>query len=366
MRFFLTRFLSLLLAISVLVGCRGVDPVTRDVPSNDESRVALEFGSFTLYGEEPKNIVLFMHVIDENNAQVSSLTQHPYGTYITMYPGDRHDIQQSFISVPVSQAESTTVTVSIIAVPDNINAVIMGGITSIILEEITNKIPGQAFIARGITAVVSDSVSHRIQAEVEGGLLIGMCEYVLNTDGPPQSECTEPAQDFDIAMRSVLGPPTAVYHTNVVSSDANSPIEVFAPSSSSSEDQVINVIRRFNADQTRAMRDLELDILRPTSAGQWLEWQEIYMNELINQNLYEVQQQQDFEVLSVTVSEDEAQVITRETWRTAKYDRTTNACRYHQPQFTTQQTYTLVRERGNWKIIRDVFEPRAPADIPGC
>jgi hypothetical protein len=131
-------------------------------------------------------------------------------------------------------------------------------------------------------------------------------------------------------------------------------------------DQVVNVIRRFNADQTTAVQELNLDILRDTCTGRCFMAQREYMEQLIRDNLYEVQEQLNFEVLNIDVSGNTAEVVTTETWRTAKYDRSTHECRYHQPTFVTQQTYTLVREGGTWKISWDNFDTPAPADIPGC
>lgn len=136
--------------------------------------------------------------------------------------------------------------------------------------------------------------------------------------------------------------------------------------SSLTEHEVVDVIRRFNADQTTAVRNLDLEILRTTCTGGCYSSNRAYMNQLIKDNLYEVQEQLGFEVVSVHVSDNAAMVVTRETWRTAKYDRSTHECRYHQPLFTTQQTYTLVREGTTWKIAEDRFDTPAPADVPGC
>jgi hypothetical protein len=91
-----------------------------------------------------------------------------------------------------------------------------------------------------------------------------------------------------------------------------------------------------------------------------------YVNELREGNLYEVQEQLAFEVTFIDILDNTATVTTRETWRTQKYDRTTHECRYHQPTFSTQQTYTLVYDDGVWKVSWNNFDTPVPADKLGC
>jgi hypothetical protein len=148
------------------------------------------------------------------------------------------------------------------------------------------------------------------------------------------------------------------------------PTETAEPTDSSPntllETEAIEVIRQFNADQTRAVRELDLDLLVATCTDECFVEQKRYIDQLIRDNLYEVQEQLGLEVLSVDVYGSQAKVVTRETWRTQKYNRDTQQCRYHQPAFTTQQTYTLVRRGGVWKISWDNFDTPAPTDAPGC
>lgn len=132
------------------------------------------------------------------------------------------------------------------------------------------------------------------------------------------------------------------------------------------EDQVVVVIKRFNTDQTKAVQSLDLDMLRATATGNWLEFQRQYIDALRQANLYEVQVQRDFRTLAVSVAGSTATVETQETWDTRKYDRTTGECRFHQPEFTVKQTYTLTRTGSIWKIVKVVFSSPAPDDIPGC
>jgi len=189
--------------------------------------------------------------------------------------------------------------------------------------------------------------------------LIGICTAAIALGYRQffaQSTASSPAGEASDPTNSPV--PTTLRRQVIVSPTPTKP--------SSEEHDVVDVIRRFNADQTTAMRDLNLDAVRSTCTDRCLVAQREYMEQLVRDNLYEIQEQLDFEVLRVDVSGDTAEVVTSETWRTAKYDRSTQECRYHQPTFVTQQTYTLVREGGTWKISWDNFDTPAPADIPGC
>jgi hypothetical protein len=132
------------------------------------------------------------------------------------------------------------------------------------------------------------------------------------------------------------------------------------------EEEVVNVIKKFNEDQTLAVRTLDSQILQDTCTDECFSWHVDYINELREGNLYEVQEQLAFEVISVDILDNTATVTTRETWRTRKHDLTTSECRYHQPTFSTQQTYTLVYDSGVWKVSWNNFDTPVPADEPGC
>jgi hypothetical protein len=131
--------------------------------------------------------------------------------------------------------------------------------------------------------------------------------------------------------------------------------------------EVVEAIKQFNEDQTLAVRALDSKILQDICTNECLSWHIDYINELRESNLYEVQEQLAFEVSSVDIFDNTAMVTTRETWRTRKYDRTTHECRYHQPTFSSQQTYILVYYDGRgWKVRRNNFDTSVPADKPGC
>lgn len=130
------------------------------------------------------------------------------------------------------------------------------------------------------------------------------------------------------------------------------------------EDLIENVIRQYNSDQTAAVRNLDVQILQATCTGNCYAVNRDYIDELTQNNLYEVQEQLAFEVVSISISGNTATVVTNETWRTFKYDHSTNDCRYHQPTFHTRQTYILIREGNQWKISQNDFD--APNDVPGC
>jgi hypothetical protein len=132
------------------------------------------------------------------------------------------------------------------------------------------------------------------------------------------------------------------------------------------EEEIVNVIEKFNEAQTLAVRALDSQILQDTCTDECFSWHIDYIDELREGNLYEVQEQLAFEVTSVDILDNTATVTTRETWRTRKYDLTTSECRYHQPTFSTQQTYTLVYDSGAWKVSWNNFDTPVPADKPGC
>jgi hypothetical protein len=181
-----------------------------------------------------------------------------------------------------------------------------------------------------------------------------------HSDPAAPTDTTEP---LPIATRSA---PTGTAEPILVPMKTAEPTSPTANASPSSEEEVVHVIRQFNADQTAAVRELVVNALGSTCTGRCYAEQQRYIDQLIRDNLYEVQEQLGFDVLSIHVSGNGATVVTRETWQTKKYDRDTHDCRYHQPAFTTQQTYTLVREGSVWKITWDSFDTPAPTDVPGC
>jgi hypothetical protein len=368
------KYLSwIALASLFLVSCSessGRLPQRRLEPAVNERRVSLELGGLQLRDNRQHNVIVFLHKSD--NATVNSLTEYPKDQYIIMQPGDREDIHEAFVSMPESYADMTRIIITVVSVPDGTTERAINSIGTIILGEITNKIPGKR-IVQWIATLAAGEISDRLQAVIASGEVLEICEITLNINGPPTQTCGNNQQAFAISTRQVISAPESVLISSILNPEGASPIEVLTPESPQQpventpvEHTVVSVVRRFNADQTIAMRELDLNRLRATSAGQWFDWQATYMDTLRQQNLYEVQQQQKFDVLSVSVVGDTATVVTQETWRTAKYDRTTNSCRFHQPSFTTTQTYTLVRKADGWKIIYDDFEPEAPEDIPGC
>jgi hypothetical protein len=132
------------------------------------------------------------------------------------------------------------------------------------------------------------------------------------------------------------------------------------------DEAIFNVIKQFNADQTLAVRTLDSQILHNTCTAECLSWNTDYIDELREDNLYEVQEQLAFEVTLIDILDNVATVTTRETWRTQKHDWTTHECLYHQPTFDTQQTYILVYSDQGWKVSRNDFDTPVPADQPGC
>lgn len=359
------RSLCLMLLATFLFGCGtgGRLPQVRPIPAATERRVSLEIGSLILYDDQPQNIVVFIHKSDDTAVKWFSV--YPEDGYIVMRPYDREEIQASFVAVPETQIANTHVIVTIVSVPDDVTQQILSSISAIILDEITSKIPGNRLV-QWITTLASDEVASRIQELIEDGQVLEVCDVQLSLDGPPKQICNQYQQRVVISIRQVIAVPEHVLEAQVLDPQSESPISVEAPKAGSVEDEVVNVVRRFNADQTVAVRELNADILRATATGKWLRLQINYIERLRQQNLYEVQQQQGFTIISVRVQEGVAKVVTQEIWRTAKFDRDTNQCKYHQPLFTTTQTYTLVKEGESWKITEDIFEPDAPADIPGC
>lgn len=359
------RSLCLTLLATFLFGCGagGRLPQVRPIPAATERRVSLEIGSLILYDDQPQNIVVFIHKSDDTAVKWFSV--YPEDGYIVMRPYDREEIQASFVAVPETQIANTHVIVTIVSVPDDVTQQILSSISAIILDEITSKIPGNRLV-QWITTLASDEVASRIQELIEDGQVLEVCDVQLSLDGPPKQICNQHQQRVVISIRQVIAVPEHVLEAKVLDPQSESPISVEAPKAGSVEDEVVNVVRRFNADQTIAVRELNADILRATATGKWLRLQINYIDHLRRQNLYEVQQQQGFTVIAVRVRGGTATVVTREIWRTAKFDRDTQQCKYHQPLFTTTQTYTLVKEGESWKITEDIFEPDAPADIPGC
>lgn len=359
------RSLCILLLATFLFGCGtgGRLPQAKPIPLATERRISLEIGSLILYGDQPHNIVVFIHKSDDTAGGWFSL--YPEDGYIVMRPHDREEIQASFVAVPETQIANTHVVVTVVSVPDDVSQQVLSSIAAIILDEITSKIPGNRLV-QWITTLASDVVSSKIQELIAGGQVLEVCDVTLNLNGPPKQICNQNQQRVVISIRQVIAVPEHMLEAQILDPQSESPISVEALQAGSVEDEVINVVRRFNADQTVAVRELNADLLRATAAGKWLRLQVNYIEQLRRQNLYEVQQQQGFTVISVRVRGGTATVVTQEIWRTAKFDRDTNQCKYHQPTFTTTQTYTLVKEGESWKIIEDIFKPDAPADIPGC
>lgn len=360
------RRMLIIIVCVALGGCganQGRSPQSRPSPAASERRISLEIASVILRGNQDRNIILFLHKADQTTA--TSLTQYPEDQYIIMHPGDREDIQQSFVSMPESTSRDTDIVITVVSVPNEITRRIMNSIASVILDEITSKIPGNKLVG-WIIGLASDELSNRLQEVIAGGEVIEMCEIKLNPEGTPTQTCNQNQQESIISIRQIVAVPQSVIDAEIVLPDGASPISVNNTPLFTDEDAVVNTVRLFNADQTIAMRNLELEVLQNTSKGQWLDWQKQYMRELEQENLYEVQQQLDFRVQSVKVDGDTATVVTYETWRTAKYDRSSHECRYHQSSFGTSQTYTLEQQGGVWKITRDIFEPDAPPDVGGC
>lgn len=359
------RYLSLMLFVTILFGCGGGgrSPQLRPTPPSTEHRVSLEVGSLILYDNQPQNIVVFIHKSDDTAVQWFAI--YPEDGYIVMRPYDREDIQEAFVSIPERQVANTHVVITVVSVPDDATKQVLNSIAAIILDEITSKIPGNRLV-QWITTLASDEVASRIQELIEGGKVLEVCDVTLNLNGPPKQICNQNQQRVVISIRQVIAVPDSVLDAQILDSQSESPISVESIHAGSVEDEVINVVRRFNADQTVAVRELNADLLRATATGKWLRLQVNYIEQLRRQNLYEVQQQQGFTVIAVRVRGGTATVVTQEIWRTAKFDRDTHQCKYHQPLFTTTQTYTLVKEGDSWKITEDIFEPDAPADVPGC
>lgn len=364
----LTQYKTTLLIaiIFALFGCesnQGRLPQTRPVPASSERRVSLEIASLILRGNQNRNIVLFLHKSDD--ATASSLTQYPRDQYIIMRPGDREDIQEAFISMPESLSGNTNIIITVVSVPTEITQRAINGLATVILDEITSKIPGSRLI-QWITTFASNEITNRLQEVTAGGEVVEICEITLNPESTPTQTCNQNQQEIIISTRQIVAAPESALSAEILPSNGASPISVNTSPSFMDEDAVVNTVRQFNATQTIAMRNLDLEVLRSTSTGQWFEWQKQYMMQLEQEGLYEVQQQLDFQVQSIEVLGRDATVITRETWRTAKYDSSSHQCKYRQVSFTTTQVYTLVQTEGTWKIIRDVFKPDAPPDIAGC
>ncbi|MDW8403775.1 hypothetical protein [Chloroflexus sp.] len=303
------KYLSLMLLATFLIGCgEGRLPQLRPTPLATERRVSLELGSLVLYDHRPQNIVVFLHKTDDT--AVKWVTAYPEEGYIVMRPRDREDIQAAFVSVPETHIANTHIVITVVAVPDNTTQRMVNNIAEIILDEITSKIPGNRLV-QWITTLASSEVSSKIQELVAEGRVMEVCNITLSLDGSPKQICNQNQRWVTLSIRQVIAVPEYVLDAEVLDAQSASPISVEALHPVSAEDEVVNVVRRFNADQTIAVRELNVDMLRATSTGKWLRWQTIYIEQLRQQNLYEVQQQRGFTVLSVRVRGDTARNLAR-------------------------------------------------------
>jgi hypothetical protein len=129
-------------------------------------------------------------------------------------------------------------------------------------------------------------------------------------------------------------------------------------------------VRQFNDDQTVAAKDpansISMAWLLGETTDSWYSLQSQYFQQLKDANLYEIQEERSFDVLSSEVSGDTATVVTQETWYTRKYDRMTDVCQYHQPEYTRIFTYTLVYRNHTWLISHMGVDKKVPNDVKGC
>jgi hypothetical protein len=278
----------------------------------------------------------------------------------------REGIQRAFATVPVSEAARSAVLVTVVAVPDTITAASIDlavSAVSTLIQAYTGHI-----ITGKLTGFVADQVisevGSRVAAAIKNGRVLGAYRFRLHSDGAHSVDVLAGIQPLDLTWRGLVLQPIGAYDPR----SGASPVKVITPDplSAAPEDQVVDTVRRFNADQTVAVRDLTPSLLAVTTTGRWLTFQQRYIQDLVDNNLFEVQAQIAFTVNDVNVEGSTATVVTEETWQTTKYDRTTETCYSHQPTFTSTQTYTLVQEENAWRISQVRVSPAFPDDISGC
>ena len=353
----LTRSILTILLFFFLIACdespsssTRLAPQRVPTPAANELRKSVEFGGLLLGGNRQRCVVVLVHSVLLGQLPVSA--RYPSSDAerpcIDMNPANissRSDIQQSWLTIPKSQADGAAMIVTILAVPDTVDAweisAVSRAVTALVRSYASSILinPISSFIAGEVINTVSDAVTQRIRE----GEVLGIYRIKLHADGAPSIDVIPGAQPVSLSVREIVLAPVLATTPGAQASPRRVNIPT-SPVPLPSEDDVVNVVRRFNADQTIAVRDLNIDLLLPTSSGAWLKLQRRYIEELKLSDMYEVQKQIDFKVLSVKVSGDTASVITHETWDTRKYHHNSDrGCVFYQ-HFSNKQTYRLVHK----------------------
>lgn len=131
---------------------------------------------------------------------------------------------------------------------------------------------------------------------------------------------------------------------------APSPMTSTLPSDASEEAKVQEVVRISNEEQIKALRDLDIEVLKGTRVGQVLDENIQMVQMLQSRGMYAVPVNESLQFVDVKVQGDRATVHTVEVWTVTFYKKSDNTVVQKNGPDKLNETYFLVKQNGKWMI----------------